>query len=183
MKKSILLFSLLVVHLCMAQIQDAKTENNIRVILNDDGTWSYAKENNSENAIVLGKLTQWVNPDLDILKDVGNETYSIHKFINLNNGLEKSVTVKLLWQFGLTVPEAHLPTINLIILQAYTASKVFCKTPESYVPIGLFISRVGEFEKGVWKLHSKFKGKNDYGKVGEFDKFFYYDADGKIIKP
>lgn len=167
----------------MAQIQEAKTENNIRVILYDDGTWAYADVNTSEDAVILDKFTKWVDPSTDILKDISNETYSLHKFISINNGLKKPVSVKLLWLFEKVAPKISLKTINLVILQGNLNSKSFCKTPESYIPIGFYITRTKEGEKGAWKFHSKFKGLNVYGKIGKFDKFFYFDKEGKLLNP
>jgi hypothetical protein len=81
LKKYLLIFSLVLVQLCLAQVQDAKTDNNINVVLNADGTWSYADKNTSENTVILENFTKWVNPATGILKDVSNETFSIHKFI------------------------------------------------------------------------------------------------------
>ena len=173
---------MLAINLGLAQNQEVLTENNIKVILNNDGTWSYANINTSENAIILDKLTKWVNPDKDILKDNSNETYSIHKYININNGLNRAVTINLLWKFGKKAPAISLRTINLIIIQSNLLSKSFVKTPESYAPVGFYISRPPEGEKGAWKFHSKFKGLNAYGQVGQFDKFFLFDKEGKLLK-
>ncbi|MCF6214497.1 MAG: hypothetical protein L3J45_10795 [Flavobacteriaceae bacterium] len=167
--------------LCLAQIQEAKTENNIKVILNSDGTWSYAKVNTSENTVILDKYTKWVNPKTDILKDRSNETYSIHKFIIINNGLKKPVSIKLLWKFDKEAPKISLKAINLIIIQANLTSKTFPKNPESYLPVGFSITHTKDRSKGVWALHSKFRGDNVYGQIGKFDKFFYFDKDGKLL--
>jgi len=178
LKKILFIFCILVIQISLAQ----NTDDELRVILNTDGTWSYADANTSERAIVLNKYTKWINPDKDILKDDSNETYSIHKYININNGLERLVTINLLWKFGKTAPAISLKTINLIILQGNLESKKLVKTPESYVPIGFYITRTEEDEKGAWKFHSKFKGLNVYGKVGQFDKFFFFDKEGKLLE-
>lgn len=181
MKNNILKFALLFCTICTAQLQDAKTDNNIKVILNNDGTWSYAKVNTSENTIVLDKFTEWVNPSIDIIKDHATETFSLNKVIYINNGLKKPVSVKLLWLFEKEYPNITLKTINLIILQANLKSKTFCKTPKSYVPIGFYVVHSKRKGFGDWEFHSKFKGQTEYGIVGEYDKFFYFDNNGKLL--
>jgi hypothetical protein len=165
-----------------AQNQVVLTDNNIKVVLNSDGTWSNTA--NSESAVLLNKYTKWVNPKKDILKDNSSETYSIHKYININNGLNRAVTINLLWLFGKKAPTLSLKTINIIILQSNFLSKNFVKDPKSYAPIGFYITRSNKEnnEKGAWKFHSKFKGLNAYGQVGQFDKFFFFNAEGKLLK-
>ena len=178
MKNIILICCILAVTLSKAQTQD-----DLKVILNNDGTWTTNNANATESAIVLNKYTKWINPKKDILKDNSSETYSIHKYIDINNGLERAVTINLLWLFGKTPPAISLKTINLIILQGNLESKKLVRTPKSYAPIGFYITRSDKEnnEKGAWKFHSKFKGFNVYGKVGQFDKFFFFDKDGKLL--
>jgi len=180
LKKILFVFCLLAVQMSVAQ----ETNDELRVILNNDGTWSYADANTSERAIVLNKYTKWVDPKKDILKDNSNETYSIHKYIDINNGIKRLVTINLLWKFGKIAPAISLRTINLILLQGNLESKKLVKTPESYTPIGFYISRSNKEngEIGAWKFHSKFKGLNVYGTVGQFDKFFFFDKEGKLLK-
>ncbi|OIO11414.1 MAG: hypothetical protein COS42_03230 [Flavobacteriales bacterium CG03_land_8_20_14_0_80_35_15] len=181
LKNTILSIALLSYGLCFSQVQDLKTEDNINVKLNNDGTWTHSKVNSSEDAIILDKFTGWVNPAKDIIKDRNTETYSLNKVIYVNNGLKKSVSVKLLWLFEKEYPNLNLKTINLIILQSNNASKTYCKTLESYTPIGFYVNRSTEKDKGTWTFHTKFKGQTEYGIIGEYDKFFYFDKDGKRL--
>ena len=182
MKKIILYCCVLAINICLAQNQEVLTDTNIKIVLNSDGTWSDAA--NSESAVLLNKYTKWVNPKKDILKDTSSETYSIHKYIDINNGLNRPVTINLLWLFGKKAPAISLKTINIIILQSNFLSKSIVKDPASYAPIGFYITRSDKEnnEKGAWKFHSKFKGLNVYGHVGQFDKFFFFDANGRLIK-
>jgi len=164
-------------------LSKAQTQNDLKVILNNDGTWTSKNANVTESAVVLNKYTKWVNPEKDILKDNSSETYSIHKYIDINNGIERAVTINLLWLFGKTPPNISLKAINLIILQGNLESKKLVRTPDSYAPIGFYIKRSDKEnnEKGAWKCHSKFKGLNAYGKVGQFDKFFFFDNEGNLL--
>lgn len=167
---------------CFAQVQDVKIDTNIPIKLNNDGTWSQSKVNTSEDAIDFDKFIGWVNPAIDIIKDRDTETYSLNKVIYINDGSKKSVSVKLLWLFEKEYPNIDLKTINLIIYKGNVTSKTFCKTLESYTPIGFYLIRTSETEKGVWTFHSKFKGQTEYGIVGEYDKFFYFDKNGNLLK-
>ncbi|NQW36352.1 MAG: hypothetical protein HQ471_05030 [Flavobacteriales bacterium] len=50
------------------------------------------------------------------------------------------------------------------------------------MPIGFYITRIKESHKGAaWEVHSKFRGDTVYGKIGQFDKFLYFDNEGKLL--
>lgn len=182
MKNNLLIIALLFYISCFSQVQDNKTDANINVKLNNDGTWSQSKVNASEDAIVFDKFLGWVNPATDIIKDHDTETYSLNKVIYINDGSKKSVSVKLLWLFEKEFPNIDLKTINSIIYKGNATSKTFCKTLESYTPIGFYVTRSTEKDKGAWTFHSKFKGQTEYGTVGEYNKFFYFDKTGNLLK-